>query len=113
MKEIENAQDVHVLVSSFYKKVMSDDVIGPFFRGIQLDEHLPKMEFFWRFVLLDEPGYTTSVTDKHMHMRLKKEHFDRWLLLFHQTLDELFTGEKVNLAKQRASLIGWTIQSKM
>ena len=113
MKEIENAQDVHVLVSSFYKKVMSDDVIGPFFRGIQLDEHLPKMEFFWRFVLLDEPGYTTSVTDKHMHMRLKKEHFDRWLLLFHQTLDELFTGEKVNLDKQRASLIGWTIQSKM
>lgn len=113
MKEIENAQDVHELVSSFYKKVMSDDVIGPFFRGIQLDEHLPKMEFFWRFVLLDELGYTTSVTEKHMHMRLKKEHFDRWLLLFHQTLDELFTGEKVNLAKQRASLIGWTIQSKM
>ncbi|MFZ9587803.1 MAG: group III truncated hemoglobin [Crocinitomicaceae bacterium] len=113
MKEIENAQDVHELVSSFYKKVMSDDVIGPFFRGIQLEEHLPKMEFFWRFVLLDESGYTTSVTDKHMHMRLKKEHFDRWLLLFYQTLDELFTGEKVNLAKQRASLIGWTIQSKM
>lgn len=113
MKEIENAQDVHKLVSSFYEKVMSDDVIGPFFRGIQLEEHLPKMEFFWRFVLLDESGYTTSVTDKHMHMRLKKEHFDRWLLLFYQTLDELFTGEKVNLAKQRASLIGWTIQSKM
>lgn len=113
MKEIENAQDVHELVSSFYKKVMSDDVIGPFFRGIQLEEHLPKMEFFWRFVLLDESGYTTSVTDKHMHMWLKKEHFDRWLLLFYQTLDELFTGEKVNLAKQRASLIGWTIQSKM
>ena len=71
------------------------------------------MEFFWRFVLLDESGYTTSVTDKHMHMRLKEEHFKRWLLLFYQTLDELFIGEKVELAKQRAAVIGWTIQSKM
>jgi hemoglobin len=71
------------------------------------------MEFFWRFVLLDESGYTTSVTDKHMHMRLKEEHFKRWLLLFNQTLDELFIGEKVELAKQRAAVIGWTIQSKM
>ena len=71
------------------------------------------MEFYWRFVLLDESGYTTSVTDKHMHMRLKEEHFKRWIFLFDQTLDELFVGEKVELAKQRAALIGWTIQSKM
>jgi hemoglobin len=113
MREIENAQDVHELVQTFYKKVMSDEVIGPFFKGINLEEHLPKMEFFWRFVLLDESGYTTSVTDKHMHMRLKEEHFARWIHLFNQTLDELFIGEKVNLAKQRAAVIGWTIQSKM
>jgi hemoglobin len=113
MREIENAQDVHELVQTFYRKVMSDEVIGPFFKGINLEEHLPKMEFFWRFVLLDESGYTTSVTDKHMHMRLKEEHFERWIHLFNQTLDELFIGEKVNLAKQRAAVIGWTIQSKM
>lgn len=48
-----------------------------------------------------------------MHMRLKEEHFKRWLFLFNQTLDELFVGEKVDLAKQRAAVIGWTIQSKM
>jgi len=46
MREIENAQDVHELVQTFYKKVMSDEVIGPFFKGINLEEHLPKMEFF-------------------------------------------------------------------
>jgi hypothetical protein len=28
-------------------------------------------------------------------------------------LDELFIGDKVSLAKQRAAVIGWTIQSKM
>ena len=113
MREIENARDVHELVQTFYQKVMKDEQLSPFFKHLNLDEHLPKMEFFWRFVLLDESGYTTSVTDKHMHMRLKEEHFKRWIFLFDQTLDELFVGEKVELAKQRATLIGWTIQSKM
>jgi len=113
MREIENARDVHELVQTFYQKVMKDEQLSPFFKHLNLDEHLPKMEFFWRFVLLDESGYTTSVTGKHMHMRLKEEHFKRWIFLFNKTLDELFVGEKVELAKQRAALIGWTIQSKM
>lgn len=113
MKEIENAADVHALVHAFYSKVMADEVLSPFFAGLNLVEHLPKMEFFWRFVLLDESGYTTSVTDKHMHMRLKAEHFERWLSLFNETIDERFTGEKAEIARQRAALIGWTIQSKM
>jgi len=113
MREIKNEADVHELVQTFYQKVLEDDVLAPFFKNLNFEEHLPKMEFFWRFVLLDEPGYTTSVTDKHMHMRLKEEHFKRWILLFNQTLDELFIGEKVELAKQRAAIIGWTIQSKM
>jgi hemoglobin len=113
MREIENEADVHELVQTFYQKVMEDELISPFFKRLNFEEHLPKMEIFWRFVLLDEPGYTTSVTDKHMHMRLKEEHFKRWILLFNQTLDELFIGEKVELAKQRAAIIGWTIQSKM
>jgi hemoglobin len=113
MREIENEADVHELVQTFYQKVMEDELISPFFKRLNFEEHLPKMEFFWRFVLLDESGYTTSVTDKHMHMRLTEEHFNRWISLFNQTLDELFIGEKVELAKQRAALIGWTIQSKM
>ena len=60
-----------------------------------------------------QPGYTTNVTDKHMNMPLKKEHFDVWLNLFNTTLDELFKGDKVEIAKQRAAVIGWTIGNKL
>jgi hemoglobin len=113
MREIKNDTDVHQLVQTFYQKVVKDDLLAPFFQHLDFEKHMPKMEFFWRFVLLDESGYTTSVTEKHMHMRLKEEHFNRWIFLFNETLDELFVGEKVALAKQRAAVIGWTIQSKM
>ena len=40
-------------------------------------------------------------------------HFDRWQALFNQTIDELFEGELAQQAKQRAAVIGWTINAKM
>ena len=65
------------------------------------------------FVLLDQPGYSTNVTEKHIQMPLKKEHFDEWINLFCNTMDALFEGEKATLGKERAKLIGQGIQHKM
>jgi hemoglobin len=47
-----------------------------------------------------------------MHMPLSPAHFERWVSLFHETVDALFSGGKAEMAKQRASLIAWTIQNK-
>jgi hemoglobin len=113
MKELETPEDIHLLVSAFYDKVLRDDLLAPFFKQLDFAAHLPKMEHFWRFALLSDAGYTTNVTEKHLHMPLQKSHFDRWQALFNQTVDELFTGELAAQAKQRAALIGWTINSKM
>lgn len=112
MKEITQREDVEFLVKAFYGKVVQDDVLAPFFKHLDFDKHLPKMIHFWMFVLLDEAGYTTDVTRKHAHMRLQQVHFDRWLALFNETVDEHFIGEKADMAKQRAFLVGWTIKSK-
>ena len=55
-----------------------------------------------------------GIIDKHISKSpLKEVHFERWLLLFNETIDELFSGEISNQAKQRAQLIGWTIKSKI
>jgi hemoglobin len=112
MKDISTNQDVEHLVDTFYGRVLKDENLAPFFSNLNFEIHMPKMVHFWSFVLLDEPGYTTNVTDKHMHMPLSKEHFDRWVELFHSTVNELFAGEKAEMAKQRATLIAWTIQNK-
>ena len=112
MKDITTKQAVELLVDTFYRRVLQDEVLAPFFKNLDFKAHMPKMVHFWSFVLLDEPGYTTNVTDKHMHMPLSKEHFDHWVELFHTTVNEIFTGEKAEMAKQRATLIAWTIQNK-
>ena len=113
LKDINSKEEIEILVDQFYDKVLKDDVLSPFFARLDFDHHKPKMVHFWSFVLLDDPGYTTDVTEKHMSMRLKKEHFDRWISLFNVTVDTLYKGEKAELAKQRAFLIRWTIESKM
>ena len=113
MKQLESSADIHQLVSTFYNKVLQDAQLAPFFQKLDFSAHLPQMEKFWRFALLSEQGYTTNVTEKHLKMPLQKQHFDRWLALFNETIDELFEGELAQQAKQRAAVIGWTINSKM
>ncbi len=113
MREIENKQDIEELVDIFYNKIMKDELLSPFFKHLNLEIHLTKMVQFWSFVLLDEVGYTTNVVEKHLKMPLEKNHFDQWLKLFYETLDELFVGEKVDLAKQRAFTIAWTTEYKL
>jgi hemoglobin len=113
MRDIANKTDIEALVSAFYKKIGEDELLSPFFKQLDLHKHLPKMVQFWSFVLLDEPGYDTNVTEKHLNMNLSKNHFNQWVSLFSQTLDKLFKGPVADLAKTRAALIAWTIESKM
>lgn len=112
MKPIETKADVELLVDTFYTAVLKDDVLAPFFKHLNFVEHLPKMVRFWSFVLLDETGYTTNVTDKHAQMQLNMDLFNRWVDLFKMTVDTLFEGEKAEMAKQRAVVLGWTMGSK-
>ena len=78
-RDIQTKKDVETLVNDFYTKVLKDDILSPFFKNLNFEHHMPKMINFWSFVLLDEAGYTTDVTKKHMHMRLKQDHFDQWI----------------------------------
>lgn len=113
MKDIETREDVAFLIETFYATVVKDPTIGAFFARVNFEKHMPRMIHFWTFALLDEPGYTTDVTKVHINMRLEPHHFERWLTIFNETVDSHFTGEKAEAAKQRAYLVGWTIQSKI
>lgn len=113
MTDISNKRDTTFFVDAFYKKVLEDATLSPFFEHIDFEKHKPRMEHFWNFVLFDEGGYTTNITDVHASMSIHKSHFDRWVFLFNETIDAHYIGENAEKAKQRAALIAWTIGSKM
>lgn len=113
LPDIRTEEDVADLVLAFYELVKKDDQIGPFFAHLNWDDHVPKMIHFWSFVLLDKPGYTTNVYEKHQHMHLEPAHFDRWFKLWQATVESRFHGAKAEAAIQRARLLAWTFSEKM
>ncbi len=101
---ITNLDDIKLLVNTFYAKVQKDDLIGPIFNGIIQDrweEHLSKMYAFWQTILLDQHTYSGRPFPPYAGLPVQADHFQRWMMLFTQTVDELFEGEKANEAKLR------------
>lgn len=120
MHDIESREDIVILVDSFYIRVLQDKVIGYLFTDIakiNMDEHMPKMYDFWETTLFHKSIYKGNPMTVHLHLNkkeaLKKQHFDRWLLLFSKTVDELFIGNNAELAKTRALSIATIMQVKI
>ena len=82
------------------------------FEGIDMEKHLPKIVHFWSFVLLDAEGYKTNVFEQHLRLPIRSPQFDKWLLTFTSTVDELFQGETAELAKLRATSLAYTFKTK-
>lgn len=120
MKEIENRGDLQVLMEAFYRKALTDDLIGYFFTEIaplNMETHIPLIVDFWETVVFGLAKYKGNVMAVHQQIHdksaFKKEHFDRWVLLFQQTVDELYTGNNAELVKQRAASVATVMQIKL
>ncbi len=115
-KELENTEDIRILVHSFYDKVRLNEMLGPIFDRVIEDrwpEHLDKMVRFWSTVLLDAKTYIGTPFMPHLNLPVEAEHFDQWLALFFQTLDEHFEGEKAGEAKWRANKMAVMFHNKL
>jgi hemoglobin len=111
--DIRDKTDIELMMRTFYGSLLTNESISPVFEHTDFEAHMPHMIAFWSFVLLDEEGYKTNVFDKHVHLPIKEEHFDIWYSHFEKTVNDLFEGEKAELAKQRAQTIAYTFKMKM
>ena len=117
--DIENSEDVKLLIDTFYDRVKQNEKIGYIFNDIakvNWDKHLPVMYNFWENILFFTGSYSGNPMAVHGHIHrlanFTAEHFDEWLRLFTSSVDELFEGEKAELAKQRAISIATVMKIK-
>jgi hemoglobin len=110
--DISSRDEIETLIRHFYSKLLKDEMISMHFVSLDLEKHIPLIVSFWAFVLLDEAGYNRNVFEKHLHLGLDMQQTKRWVHLFTESVDELFTGEKAELAKQRAESIGFIFGTK-
>ncbi len=115
-REILTIDDITLLVDSFYAKVRADELLSNIFNNVIQDrwpEHLQKMYRFWQTVLLDEHTYYGSPFAPHAKLEIEKKHFQRWLMLFHATVDDLFEGDRAEEAKLRSNKMAEMFQYKI
>ena len=110
--DISTREDCERLVRVFYGRALADPIIGWLFTDIaqlDLEAHVPKIASFWETVLLGAHSYRGGAFAPHamLHMKapLRRGHFERWLFLWHTTVDERFAGERAELAKQHANRV--------
>lgn len=115
-KEIRTEEDIKMLVDTFYGKVNKDELLSPVFNNeaqVDWEEHLPKMYKFWGTQLIGSANYFGRPFPPHAALHIGQQHFQRWLQLFTETVDELFTGMSAHMAKQKARNIAVVFQYKL
>ena len=114
-KDIENRVDIDDLMERFYEKAMKDETIGYLFTDVaklDLEHHLPVIGDFWETLLFGVGKYQKHGRNPlkvhaeiHRKSPLFFEHFNRWLEIFAECVDESFAGTRADFIKQRAEMI--------
>jgi hemoglobin len=120
MRDLVDRADVEALLRRFYDRVLIDDVlIEPFaeLRSEGLDAHIPVMCDFWETVLFRAGRYRGSALTVHrlLHQRtpLSGKHFVRWLIVWRNTVDEMYGGPAAERAKLQAGRIAWAMHRRL
>jgi len=119
-KDIQTREDLLLLMTKFYEKLLSDDSISYLFTEvakINLEHHLLVLVDFWDSILFQFDTYRKNAMQPHLDLHRKspllESHFNTWLNYFKETVDELFEGEIAFMAKERATSIATVMQIKM
>jgi hemoglobin len=118
--DIETRADCERLVRAFYSKALTDPVIGYIFTDVaklDLEAHVPKIASFWETILLGARSYGGGAFRPHAQIHakspLREGHFERWLTLWRETVDELFAGPRAELAKAHAERVAAAFHARL
>lgn len=109
VRDLDTPEEVAEMVRRFYQGVAQDDLLGPMFNDVaQVDwaEHLPKLTRFWCRALLGIEGYQGNPFRAHQLVSdqapFTTAHFNRWLEMFHETVEDGWVGPNADRALQLA-----------
>jgi hemoglobin len=120
LHDITTREDCERLVRAFYGRALTDPVIGFIFVDVaklDLEAHVPRITSFWETILLGAQTYAGGAFRPHAmingQVALRAGHFERWLWLWRSTVDELFAGERAELAKSHADRVARAFHTRL
>jgi len=120
LPDITTREDCERLVRAFYGRALTDPIIGFIFVDVaklDLEAHIPRIASFWETILLGAQSYGGGAFRPHAAINaqvpLVAGHFERWLWLWRATVDELFAGERAELAKTHADRVARAFHARL
>jgi hemoglobin len=98
-------EQIRAVVDEFYRRARRDDRLGPVFEShiAGWDEHLSRMADFWSAALLRTGRYAGRPVERHRAIEgLDAGHFDRWIVLFEETVRDLCAPQEAEAFLVRA-----------
>ena len=84
---------------------------------LDLEAHVPRVAAFWETILLDARTYSGGAFAPHAalnaRVRLHPGHFERWLMVWRETVDEGFVGARAELAKSHARRVATAFYQRL
>ncbi len=118
--DLDRREHIEEFIDRFYAQVLQDPQLAPIFLDvaqIDLDVHLPHIKDYWCKLLLGEQGYRRHTMNIHraLHAQrpLERADFERWLALFHDTLDRHYAGPYADKAHRIAAAIAENMQKTL
>ncbi len=70
--------------------------------------HIEKITDFWNSIIFSSIDYIGNPVEKHIEVdkksnyKIDQNHFDQWLSLWYQSIDNLYMGKNANILKDKA-----------
>jgi len=120
-KDISSREDLHLIVSAFYKDLLENQELGHFFEEFRAEQplktHLETLVDFWDNTLFYSGTYAKNAITPHIKIHadniISGKHFDTWLALFSKAVDENFEGLHATTIKNRAVSIATVMKIKL
>jgi len=107
-------ENIEIMVINFYRRVLQDETVGPFFIAKLGDDltskywkpHLELLVHFWASIALGDTSYRGNPFAPHLYLgELNRQVFEQWLKLFFATLDEVYEPQVADQFKERSTII--------
>lgn len=107
-------EDIHDVLVAFYEAVEKDPMLAPYFAGIDMREHIPRIADFWSTLIFHTGRYSGNAFRPHLDMPgLTAEHFAHWLSTLERTVDARHAGPKAELMKELGHRVAFSMQMRL
>jgi hemoglobin len=97
--DIEGVESIRNLIDIFYARAGNDDLLQPIFASLANPNlHKDALYKYWEETLLND-GKIQNCLPEHIELMFSPKHFIRWLTIFLQTIDSLYSGPTAEKAK--------------